>query len=713
MDDQQSIPPHEKTRLPGFHAYTQQVSVAPGEHLDVRVANDGPVWGQIVRLGEGRVERNPGALSASRSVANLGPIQAREQSICRGSYVHVEAPVALEPPFAFEVWCRVLAGGCLAGIWCQHGAYLAIGKDKDLFCGLLEAQGWKKLRGPALSLQCWHHLVVQCDGEKAELFVDGTLVGRVPINVFVEPGAVPLRLGALANKLGEAAHLLTGDLCSPTLYKRRLPGQEISERFQQRDLEPAPGYVGHWKFDALGGQPYRDISPSGRHGKGINYPLRMIPGPRLVAEQSWAEYNPVADPNFGFAVRLMADQVVDCGWASSLDWPVPTDLPPGHYAVRLENAVGTRRDLPFILRPTRPAAKLMCLSTTSTRLAYNYEAFANPDLDYGAYLNHPSYPIFGHLLGQRRPVRGLPYHYTVVNLELAFYAWLEQQGIKYDLYSEWDLEQDPSLLDQYGVVAWAGHSEYWTAVRFEALQRFRRRGGHLLSLSGNTAFWRVSIDVEKGVVEVRKHGQGDAWSYGACVDSMLDNTHWHQLDHLPGTTMHTCGWPQFQLGLGMTNGWTSPCAIDGPRAGYQILAPDHPLFHQPRPVRLEFPFAPGAAGYETDVACSSVMDRLGPSRRRDHMPRDPSPDLSLAACRENGPRVLARARIPDSQVFDYDLKCIRGELWSEMLWWEPPGQGFTFAAGSCMAALVLQEDENFSNFVLNVIERMGIRVPDE
>ena len=81
-------------------------------------------------------------------------------------------------------------------------------------------------------------------------------------------------------------------------------------------------------------------------------------------------------------------------------------------------------------------------------------------------------------------------------------------------------------------MAWAGHSEYWTAVRFEALQRFRRRGGHLLSLSGNTAFWRVSIDLEKGVVEVRKHGQGEARSYGASVDPMLDNTHWHHYAHL-------------------------------------------------------------------------------------------------------------------------------------------------------------------------------------
>ena len=55
-----------------------------------------------------------------------------------------------------------------------------------------------------------------------------------------------------------------------------------------------------------------------------------------------------------------------------------------------------------------------------------------------------------------------------------------------------------------------------------------------------------------------------------------------------------------------------------------------------------------------------------------------------------------------------DLSC---ELWSEIHLWQPPGQGITFAAGSCMAALALQEDENSPDFMLNVLDRMGIQTP--
>ena len=60
------------------------------------------------------------------------------------------------------------------------------------------------------------------------------------------------------------------------------------------------------------------------------------------------------------------------------------------------------------------------------------------------------------------------------------------------------------------------------------------------------------------------------------------------------------------------------------------------------------------------------------------------------------------------ELFDYDLSYSIGELWSEMHIWEPPGEGMTFAAGSCMAALALEDDENYSNFLLNVLHRMSL-----
>ena len=61
----------------------------------------------------------------------------------------------------------------------------------------------------------------------------------------------------------------------------------------------------------------------------------MVPGPRVTEEQPWAEYDPTGDPDFGHAVRLLPDQLIDCRWPETFGWDVPPDLAPGQYAIRL------------------------------------------------------------------------------------------------------------------------------------------------------------------------------------------------------------------------------------------------------------------------------------------------------------------------------------------------------------------------------------------
>ncbi len=691
----------------GLHGYLSHASVSRGHQLEIHASNDGPLHLQLLRLGVGKVNRQADAISSTVPISDLGRVDCDERPVHCGSYVHV-ADVSVPTVFGLEVWFRQLAHRGCAGLISHDRFALSLGAEGRLEFRLGEAA----IRAPdAPSLKIWHHAWTQCNADKIELFLDGDLVGSASIQSGSEGAGGregTLRMGALLNDNNEADHLLTGDLCAPAVYDRVFSAEEIRHRFRTKELEPASGCIGHWKFDGLHGPPFRDTSGSGRHGQGVNYPLRMIPGPGLQEEQPWAEFDPTSDPNHGHAVRLMADQLVDCRWPQVLTWTVPDDLPQGQYAMRLENEGGDSRDLPFIVRAAKPAATLMVLSTTGTRVAYNYMPFGDPELDYGAYLNHPSYPILGHLLGQRRPARGDPYFYQVVNFELPLCAWLDQHRIPYDLYSEWDLESDPSLLVHYAAVAWAGHCEYWTATRYEGLCRFRDRGGHILSLSGNTCFWRVSIDLENEVMEVRKHGAEQARDSCITVDAMVDNSHWHQMDHQPGTLMQASGWPQYRLGLGMTNGWSVPCRIDGDSAGYEVLEPEHPLFRDPHEVSVETPFAPGGAGYETDVSYRSMVDRFGEAQNPVRSPRPSRSDASTEGAAKNSGAVLARARLQDALVLDLDMNSTIGELWSEMQFGESETGGITFAAGSCMAALVLLEDRNFSNFMLNVLHRMGL-----
>jgi len=386
-------------------------------------------------------------------------------------------------------------------------------------------------------------------------------------------------------------------------------------------------------------------------------------------------------------------------------WQVPHDLEPGQYSCRIANDHDEIREVYFIVVPSQPRAKMLCLSTTSSRVAYNFEPFGNTELDYGAYGRHPKFPLLGHLIGAYRPNSGEPWERQTVDFELPFYAWLDREGIDYDLYAEWDLEENPNLLDDYSVVAWAGHSEYWTARQYEALQVFSARGGHLLSLSGNTAYWRVSLDLQNAVLEVRKHSRETI--PGTDFDPLLNAAHHHQMDGWPGGIMREAGWPEHTLLGTATSGCTDP-PLNGPRAGYEVLEPVHELFHSPRKIDTQFPFAPDAAGYECDLSVRSHLENFGAPTSPHYAARDgmcwPGAPQECGA----GQTILARAGIPNSSLLDYANGFLKGGMGSEILLWQRPEHGIVFSVGSVLCGEVLLTDSNFSDFLLNVITLMGI-----
>lgn len=233
-------------------------------------------------------------------------------------------------------------------------------------------------------------------------------------------------------------------------------------------------------------------------------------------------------------------------------------------------------------------------------------------------------------------------------------------------------------------------------------------GGHLLSLSGNTAYWRMSLDLCNRVMEVRKHARLP--TEGITCDPMVHAAHHHQLDGQPGATMREAGFPERGLLGGTSNGWTTP-PLDGPRAGYQVLAPEHWAFGQPRWVDTAFPFADRAAGYETDLSLRSFLECYGPPKLGRYPDRAGRPEPALDQPFDADWTVLARALLPGSNVLDCDNDLFPGEMASEMLLRERPGEGLIFAAGSVLSSHVLGRDAQCTRMLFNIMERMGLEVP--
>lgn len=84
----------------------------------------------------------------------------------------------------------------------------------------------------------------------------------------------------------------------------------------------------------------------------------------------------------------------------------------------------------------------------------------------------------------------------VAHWDIPMISWLEREGISVDYCTDFDLHDDPAVLDSYRLLLSVGHDEYWSAPMRQAAQRFVRRGGNIAFFSGNTSWWR--IDLENG-----------------------------------------------------------------------------------------------------------------------------------------------------------------------------------------------------------------------
>jgi hypothetical protein len=74
----------------------------------------------------------------------------------------------------------------------------------------------------------------------------------------------------------------------------------------------------------------------------------------------------------------------------------------------------------------------------------------------------------------------------VAPAEWRLLAWLEREGLAYDVYAETQLHFDELPLDRYRVLILTCHPEYWSANMYHDLKRWVfERGGRLMYLGGN------------------------------------------------------------------------------------------------------------------------------------------------------------------------------------------------------------------------------------
>ena len=343
--------------------------------------------------------------------------------------------------------------------------------------------------------------------------------------------------------------------------------------------EAAAAIRARWDFSrAIGTDRVEDAGPDGLHGVLVNAPTQAVVGAHWSgAESCWRHA-----PGDYAAIHFHADDLEDCRWAPSFQFDVPQGMASGCYAFHIVTEAGEDW-LPFYVLPPlgQATAQVVFLASTFTYQAYANHARGNADEAYrarvaawGAYPHNPDqYGAYGYstynrhpdgsgvaLSSRLRPVLTMRPGFLTFNdargsglrhypADTHLLAWLEAQGIAFDVVTDEDLDDEgAALIAPYRVLLTGTHPEYHTGRMLDALTTYRDNGGKLVYLGGNGFYWRIARDPARPhLIEVRRAEGGiRAWD-------AEPGEYCHQLDgQLGGLWRRNRRPPQQLVGVGFS-----------------------------------------------------------------------------------------------------------------------------------------------------------------
>ncbi len=735
--------PSTRYQIPGTWGYVDRIGVQPGQTARFHVCAPAPYELSVVRLGRRAILDPEADLEADRRdvevLAKTAYGRPSPQSIGPGSYVYVEgAPVPARLPLTLATWVRLWRLPVIDSVqWAWCGLITDLDYPEACRFGLLVDQAGRPavyagdggvFRHEALHvaehrlgrrLGSWIHLAATITKSGVGLCVDGVEVyhGAVAGMDSTPTTASRLRIGASAER-GAAAAFLNGDLAAPFIGAFDLAPTDARRIFADRAHTPIPDLNlgplhAWWPLTEERGSNIGDASGSGRRGRVVNGATWQIGGPAHDPSKGIPGYDPGADADRGHGLRLSSDDLVDCEWPASGEFLVPKDADSGLYAALVRRAgQDNNAAVPITFagvrsRP-RQADSVALLLATNTWYAYGRrpaDEIRIAGLSASFYSNHLNgRPFFQ--VAFRAPIpRANPYGFDsdraayvrsshLVRPERYAEAWLAREGFHYEVITDIDLHEDPSLLRSFRALMIVGHSEYWSDEMRAGVDRYLSAGGRVISLSGNTLYWRVTFDADLQLIESRKTTEGhdarwlspDEWG-----------ERWHTGTGGPGGTFRLVGRPGWEV-VGLDTQGMLDDGTPSSFASLTVLRPEHFLFHEPEEVPLSPAGTlgerslngPKASGYEFDVRPELLGLRVGPV----------SGMVALASAVDqlnfdDGLGFRAPGTIPVTQG-------------AEVVYWERPQGGVIFNAGSIALTGAMARDPGVGTLIRNVLAHFGV-----
>jgi N,N-dimethylformamidase beta subunit-like, C-terminal len=205
-------------------------------------------------------------------------------------------------------------------------------------------------------------------------------------------------------------------------------------------------------------------------------------------------------PGLYQTVETKFPSAMGCSWRPAYRYRMPRELAGGCYILKITDSSASEGGDPFIpliVKPKEPKNRIAVIASTNTWHAYNSWGGQN------YYINHTSFPS-KYIISTKRPFDlhlrdaigdtcGVARDHLLAG-ERFVWAWLEREGLGYDLYSDADLHSRnvfDNSLRRYDIILISTHNEYWSYDMINNLEEFMRGGGNVICLSGNALYKEV------------------------------------------------------------------------------------------------------------------------------------------------------------------------------------------------------------------------------
>lgn len=165
-----------------------------------------------------------------------------------------------------------------------------------------------------------------------------------------------------------------------------------------------------------------------------------------------------------------------------------TGWPEGQYLVRVDRGAAARV-VPLTVRSADARGRVLMVAATMTWQAYNL--WGGASLYEGG--SDESFGNRSFAVSYDRPYKEGYGAGHYIGHDLGLDQLAESEGLPLAWTTDYDLAQNPTLLDGATAIVFGGHAEYWTGAQRDAVTTAVAKGSNLAVFGANTAYWRVRL----------------------------------------------------------------------------------------------------------------------------------------------------------------------------------------------------------------------------